>query len=71
MSDDDFTAPLFDDSYLRFLMAWQQAASDNLLQAQRIQWELFASWQRSLAAVQRELQDQWICRFGGGVPLDG
>jgi len=71
MPDDVFTAPLFDDSYLRFLMAWQQAASESFLQAQRIQWELFTSWQQSLDAMQRELQDQWICRFGGGVPLDG
>lgn len=61
----------FDDSYLRSLVDWQKVGYESLLQAQRIQWEMLLTWQRSLGAVQQELQDQWICRFGGGVPLDG
>ncbi|MDP9964524.1 hypothetical protein J2W37_002244 [Variovorax paradoxus] len=28
------------------------------------------AWQRSADAVRRALMDPWICRFGGGVPLD-
>jgi len=32
---------------------------------------MMAAWQRSIGAMQRELMDPWICRFGGGVPLDG
>ncbi|MET3494436.1 hypothetical protein [Variovorax boronicumulans] len=50
---------------------WQMALGRSLLQAQRQQWETMAAWQRSGAIMQRELMDQWICRFGGGVPLDG
>lgn len=32
---------------------------------------MMTAWQRSISAVQHELMDHWICRFGGGVPLDG
>jgi hypothetical protein len=63
-------APL-GDGYLQFVMNWQMAVGKSMLQAQRDQWEMMATWQRSIGAVQRELMDQWICRFGGGVPLDG
>ncbi|MGO4606201.1 hypothetical protein AB4142_07690 [Variovorax sp. 2RAF20] len=52
-------------------MNWQMAVGKSMLLAQREQWEMLAAWQRSMGAVQRELTDQWICRFGGGVPLDG
>jgi hypothetical protein len=40
------------------------------LQVQRMQWELLVSWQRAAAAVQKELFDEWVCRFAGGVPID-
>jgi hypothetical protein len=43
---------------------------DALLQAQRLQWELLASWQAAMAAAQKELFDAWVCRWGGGVPID-
>lgn len=56
---------------LQLMMDWQMAGVRGALLAQGQQWEAMAAWQRSLAAVQRELTDEWICRFGGGVPLDG
>ncbi len=66
------TQPLpLDGNYLQTLVNWQIAVAGNALQAQLRQLEMMADWQRSFGAVQRELTDQWICRFGGGVPLDG
>lgn len=56
---------------LQFMVDWQAAAITTTLLAQGQQWELLAAWQRSTTAVQRELMDELICRFGGGVPLDG
>jgi len=43
---------------------------DVCAQAQRIQWELFAAWQRAVLAMQKELFDEWVCRWAGGVPID-
>ncbi|MDP9927938.1 hypothetical protein [Variovorax paradoxus] len=57
--------------YLQSLMSWQMLLGRSLMQAQCGQWEMMAAWQRSIGNVQRELMDQWICRFGGGAPLDG
>ncbi|MBB1602475.1 hypothetical protein [Variovorax sp. UMC13] len=76
MPNDHFsTAPTqpapFGAGCLQLLMAWQMAAVRGALLAQGQQWEAMGVWQRSAAAVQRELMDEWICRFGGGVPLDG
>lgn len=49
----------------------QAAFFESLSQAQQIQLQILAAWYRPFAAVNQELWDQWICRFGGGVPLDG
>ncbi len=38
--------------------------------AQSVQWEALLAWQRSVAELQRDLWDQWACRFGGGAPFD-
>jgi hypothetical protein len=57
--------------YLQSVLSWHLAAGATLLAVQRQQWEALAAWQRAGRAVQLELTDQWICRFGGGVPLDG
>ena len=71
-SDTFSTTPMsFGAGYLQFAMDWQTAVSKSLWLAQRQQWEMTVAWQRSIGAMQRELMDQWICRFGGGVPLDG
>lgn len=66
------TTPMpFGARYLQSMMKWQMAVARSVLLAQCGQWEMFAAWQRGTAAARRELMDQWICRFGGGVPLDG
>ncbi|RZL92730.1 MAG: hypothetical protein EOP82_09340 [Variovorax sp.] len=59
------------DEYLLSALDWQRAFVDSLTQAQRNQYQMLAAWQKSLCAVNQDLWDQWVCRFGGGVPLDG
>ncbi|MET3373493.1 hypothetical protein ABIC89_002555 [Variovorax boronicumulans] len=76
MPNDAFsTTPMqplpFGAGIFQMMMDLQMAAAKSAWLAQRQQWETMASWQHSVAAMQRELTDQWICRFGGGVPLDG
>jgi len=44
---------------------------DTVWQAQRLQLEALLTWQQSLASLQQELWDEWVCRWGGGVPIDG
>ncbi len=43
---------------------------ENLLQAQRNQMEALMAWQKSLSAINQEMWDEWVCRFGGGAPID-
>jgi hypothetical protein len=38
---------------------------------QRIQWQALLDWQNSMVALQKDLWEQWACRYGGGVPIDG
>ena len=49
----------------------QNAMLQGLMQAHQIQLQMLTAWQQPFAAVNQELWDQWISRFGGGVPLDG
>jgi hypothetical protein len=42
-----------------------------ILEAQRAQWEVFASWLESLVALNEDLWEQWAVHFAGGVPIDG
>lgn len=58
-------------TYLLSVFGWQKAFFDAWTQAQRKQYESLAVWETSLEAYNKDLWDQWICRFGGGVPLDG
>ena len=44
---------------------------ENLMQAQRVQLEALNSWQQSMAAFTQEVWDEWVCHWGGGVPIDG
>lgn len=46
-------------------------ALDTLLRFQQQQWNLLLTWQQALAGAQQDFWDQWICRWGGGVPIDG
>lgn len=76
MPNDAFTAipqtpALLGAGYLQSMMNWQMAFARTILLAQSQQLQMLAAWQRSIGATQQELMDQWICRFGGGVPLDG
>ena len=48
-----------------------QAAMASWLQVQQQQMDTLLAWQRSMADMQQDLWDQWICHWGGGVPLDG
>lgn len=43
---------------------------DAVLDAQRLQYEAVLAWQQSVAAFQKELWDEWVCRWAGGVPID-
>ncbi|SFQ60593.1 hypothetical protein SAMN05216567_121125 [Variovorax sp. OK605] len=63
--------PAFGAGYFQTMLNWQLIVGNSLLAAQREQWEMLAAWQRSVGALQRDVADRWICRFGGGVPLDG
>lgn len=41
-------------------LGWQQSLAQALL-----------AWQRASLANAQEVYDEWLCRFGGGVPFDG
>jgi hypothetical protein len=56
---------------LRSAFEWQAAAVVTLLQAQQRQAQVLLTWHKSMAAISQDLWDRWVCRFGGGVPLDG
>jgi hypothetical protein len=59
------------DGYPWSIFAWQTALGDRVMQAQRNQHEILTAWERWLGAVNQDLWDRWVCRFGGGVPLEG
>jgi hypothetical protein len=40
------------------------------LQLQREQWNALVRWQQWLLETQQDAWDQWVCRWGGGVPID-
>jgi hypothetical protein len=46
------------------------AALDGLMRTQHAQLEALATWQHSIAAINQELWDEWVCHWGGGVPID-
>lgn len=50
---------------------WQRAMLDTWVLAQRSQCESLGTLQKAIADFNQDLLDRWICRFGGGVPLDG
>jgi hypothetical protein len=52
------------------VLDWQAAFIESLMQAQRIQFQMLAAWQQPLTAASQEIWDQWVARFGGGVPID-
>ncbi|VTU29122.1 hypothetical protein H6CHR_03130 [Variovorax sp. PBL-H6] len=66
-------ADLSNNSYGSFqpVLDWQAAVIESLMHAQQVQLQMLTAWQRPFAAVNQELWDQWVVRFGGGVPIDG
>lgn len=56
---------------LQPMLDWQASYVEGVLQLQNAQLQILVAWQRSFAAAGQELQDQWVARYGGGVPLDG
>ena len=50
---------------------WPLAVGQGLLLTWLYQWEVLAACQHALQVSQRDYHDWWVCRFGGGVPLDG
>ena len=41
-----------------------------LIESQRLQCEALVAWQNTIAALGREMWASWVCRWGGGVPID-
>ncbi len=44
--------------------------TQSLMHAQRVQLETLLAWQRSVSALQQDMWDGWVCRWGGGAPID-
>jgi len=55
-----------------FQLAFVSSAAifESLMQARRVQLEALNSWQQSIAAINQELWDEWVCHWGGGAPID-
>ncbi len=53
------------------MFALSTALVANLAQWQRMQLDAWLSWQKAMTGNGQELYDEWACRFGGGVPIDG
>ena len=65
LSTDTLVNPLFS------FALWPSVMGNTLWLAVFVQWECFSALQRAMGAAQQELIDEWQCRFGGGIPLDG
>jgi hypothetical protein len=59
------------DGFVRSALDWQATLVHQMMDLQDTQWRSIAAWQRLLCEANQDLWDRWICRFGGGVPLDG
>ncbi|MDM0107740.1 hypothetical protein QTH97_22530 [Variovorax sp. J22R24] len=57
--------------YLTAALNWHKAVHDTWSLIQRIHLENLTTWQKAIEASNQDLFDRWVCRFGGGVPLDG
>ena len=63
---------------LQLASDWSSQCAEGFLRAQKLQLEAFEAQiaivrrsQTQAAAMASELWDQWIARWGGGVPMDG
>jgi len=71
MPHDDPPAYPSPEGLMQLILEWQQAFTGFMLQGQQNQFRVLAAWQKATQDTQRDWMDRWICRFGGGVPLDG
>ncbi|WIT11520.1 hypothetical protein PFX98_21940 [Paucibacter sediminis] len=46
---------------------WMQ----DLLKLQAAQWQAMLIWQDAMRAVGQDWWEGWMCRWTGGVPIDG
>lgn len=46
------------------------ALFQGLLLAQQAQLDAVLAWQKAFVSVNQEIWDEWVCRWGGGVPID-
>ncbi|OUM00981.1 hypothetical protein A8M77_18635 [Variovorax sp. JS1663] len=65
-----FLSPLRN-GYVKTALEFQRALIESQMQMQRNQFQIYTQWLRSVGAMNQDAWDQWACRFGGGVPLDG
>jgi len=61
--------PSFNDG-MQPAVDWWSTFNQAWMQAYRVQLEALEAWQRSLAATQQELWDEWIAHWAGGAPID-
>ena len=71
MTDPSSPDSILHDGWLAPALAWQKALLDTFALVQRSQSESYAVIQQAIAEFNQDLLDRWMCRFGGGVPLDG
>ena len=71
MPDQDNSAFPPQEHLMQSMLDWQKAYAGLYVQAQQNQFQVLATWQKAMQEAQRDLWDRWICRFGGGIPLDG
>ncbi|MBA4263559.1 MAG: hypothetical protein C0453_00630 [Comamonadaceae bacterium] len=67
-SDNFFPSP---NDMANAMNIWQSTYGNGILLACLYQWQMLDLLQRVGGVAQQELLDEWVSRFGGGVPLDG
>lgn len=71
MTIDPSEESLPDNRHLTAALDWHRVVLGNWSLIQRNHFENLALWHKAVEAFNRDLFDRWVCRFGGGVPLDG
>jgi hypothetical protein len=64
-----FSPPSIEDA-LAWNAEWPPRFAEFVLQAQQMQLQFWLAWQEGFAAINREMWDQWTCRWAGGAPID-
>jgi len=45
--------------------------AQELLKLQAAQWQMMMSWQDAMRSINQDWWEGWMCRWTGGVPIDG